>query len=71
MRVGVAKNVEKRRQVSESDIDRRGYAKASPFDQSYKGLCRTKSGDANSGLFVIWRIILRDFWCDILRVRAK
>jgi hypothetical protein len=26
---------------SESDIGVRGYGKASPFDQSYKGLCRT------------------------------
>jgi hypothetical protein len=39
MMVGVAKESTETTASWESDIGRRGYAKASPFDQSYKGLC--------------------------------
>jgi hypothetical protein len=53
------------RRSSETKVS--GYSKPSPFGQSYKGLCRTKVWKRQKRKFVIWEIILRDFWGAILR----
>jgi hypothetical protein len=42
-----------------------------PFDASIIVEISASNNLETHKLAVIWRIILRDFWCDILRVRAK
>ena len=45
MMVEVAKESNKRRQVGNPTLDAEAYAKASPFDQSHKGLCPVQLGE--------------------------